>query len=35
MNLFETALNEALTDLYIDSIPESDEHIFSNAFDKK
>lgn len=35
MNSLKSALNEALTDLYIDSIPESDEHIFSNKFNKK
>ncbi len=35
MNSLKSALNEALTDLYIDSIPELDKHIFSNAFNKK
>lgn len=35
MKALKSALSEALTDFYIDSIPESDKHIFSDAFNKK
>ena len=35
MTLFETALDEALTVKYNESIPQTEEHEFSQAFERK